>query len=238
MFVVLAFVVAFATALAWSTIFLRRDKADPEPRRLVLILFVAGLLVTIPSAVVEVLISSNELVSFTVVAPLVEEGFKLAAVALICWRSRHFNQVVDGAIYGVSCAFGFAALENVLFGVGGGFGVLGARVLVGPITHPLFTGVSGLYLGRAKFERNPLLLVQGFALATLLHAGWNFSAVLVRVTDQALSAFVFLALIPVYAVVLARFLRGLSAPEAQRLRSELTPGLPSPTITASGEVPP
>jgi len=224
MLVILAFVIAFGTSVAWSRIFLRRDKFDPEPRRLLVFLFVAGCVVTIPSALVEHLIPTNALTSVVVVGPMVEEGFKLAAVVLICWSNRHFNQLIDGAIYAISCALGFAAVENLFYGLSGGFGVLGLRALLGPIGHPLFTGVSGFYLARAKFEGNAWRLCQGLLFATVLHAGWNLGPGLIRELGDPSYAVVFLAVILHYAWLLRRFLRRLGTPDAQRLRVALALG--------------
>jgi RsiW-degrading membrane proteinase PrsW (M82 family) len=220
----LAVAIAFGTAVLWMRLFLRRDKFSPEPRRLLASLFIAGCLVTIPSAFVEQQIPGSDVIGAAVVAPVVEETMKLTAVFLICWWNRHFNQVVDGAVYGVSCGLGFAALENLLFGLFGGFGVLGARVLVGPITHPLFTGVSGLFLARARFEQKPALLLQGLMLGTLLHAGWNLGPGLLAQTDQAAYALVFLAVVPLYVVLLRRFLAHLGTPDVQRLRTAFALG--------------
>ena len=227
-FVILAFALAFGTSVAWSWIFLRRDKFDPEPRRLLILLFLAGCAVTIPSALIELAIPRNALTEDTVVVPIVEEGFKLLAVAVICWRSRHFNQLIDGAIYGVSCALGFAAVENLFYGLTGGFGVLGLRTLVGPISHPLFTGVGGFYLARAKFEGNPGRLYQGVLFGMLLHAGWNLGPGLMRQTGNASYALVFVTVALLYAWLLLRFLRRLETPDAQRLRTALAVGTVSP----------
>jgi protease PrsW len=228
MLLILTFAIAFGTALAWSWMFLRRDKFDPEPRRLLILLFAAGCLVTIPAAIMEHLIPANEFIGPVVVAPLVEEGLKLTAVALICWSNRHFNQLIDGAIYAISCALGFAAVENLLYGITGGVGLLGLRAILGPIGHPLFTGVSGFYLARAKFEGNAWRLPQGLVLGILLHAGWNVSPALVGETGQRAYAAVILAVIPLYAWLLLRFLRRLATPDAQRLRGALQLGSVSP----------
>jgi protease PrsW len=234
LWVIVAIVIAFGTALLWARMFYRRDKFSPEPRRLLASLFIAGCLVTLPSAFVEHLVRSNDLIGFAVVAPVVEEALKLTAVVLICWWSRHFNQLVNGAIYGVSCGLGFAAVENLLFGLVGGFGVLGARALVGPITHPLFTGISGLYLARAKFERNAWLAAQGLLFGTLLHAGWNLGPALLVQTGQPASALLFLIIVPLYIWLLRRFLAHLATPDVQRLRTALTLGDAAPPAVASG----
>jgi RsiW-degrading membrane proteinase PrsW (M82 family) len=222
---ILATVIAFGTALLWARMFLRRDKFRPEPLRLIASLFIAGCLVTLPAAYIEQQFHTKMfLLRGAVIAPAVEESLKLGAVFLICWWSRHFDQIADGAIYGISCALGFAAVENLLFGLLGGFGVLGARALVGPITHPLYTGVGGLFLARAKFERRPSLLFAGLGLATLLHAGWNLAPSLSKQTGNNAWVLLFVAILFSYAVLLRRFLRHLATPEMQRLRTALALG--------------
>lgn len=221
---ILATVIAFGTALLWARLFLRRDKFSPEPLRLLASLFVAGCLVTLPSAYIEQQIPANDLVFASVVAPVVEEGLKLAAIVLICTWSRHFNQVVDGAIYGMSCGLGFAAVENLLFGLIGGFDVLAARVLVGPITHALFTGVSGFYFARAVFEHKPQLAALGLLVGIALHSVWNFTPGILAQTGNNAFAMLFLFVLIFYAWLLRRFLRHLDTPEVLRLRTALAIG--------------
>ena len=220
----LALVVAVAASVAWSWIFLRRDKFDPEPRRLLILLFFAGCAITLPAALVEYVLPRGALMAPVVVAPVVEEASKIGVVLLICWRSRHFNQLIDGTIYAVSAALGFAAIENFGYALLGGFGVLGFRVIVGAIGHPLFTGVAGFYLARAKFERNAWRLCEGFVLAVLLHAGWNLGPSLAGATGDPLYAVVVFIVAVVYGVLLWRFLRRLEKPDAQKLRAVLTLG--------------
>lgn len=217
----LAFVVAIVASVAWSWIFLRRDKFDREPRRLLILLFLAGCAITIPAALVEYVLPGGALTTPVVVAPLVEEASKIGVVLLICWRSRHFNQLIDGTIYAISAALGFAAIENFGYALLGGFGVLGVRVILGAIGHPLFTGVAGFYLARAKFERNGWRLVEGFVLAVLLHAGWNLGPSLASATGDPLYAGLVFIVAVFYGLLLWRFLRRLEKPDAQKLRAVL-----------------
>jgi RsiW-degrading membrane proteinase PrsW (M82 family) len=224
---ILALVIALATSVAWSWIFIRRDKSDPEPRRLLVFLFLAGCALIVPCALIEYVLPGGEFASAVIIAPVVEEAFKVAAVLLICWRSRHFNQLIDGTIYAISVALGFAAIENFGYALLGGFGVLGFRVILGPIGHPLFTGVAGFYLARAKFERRAWRLCQGFVMAVLLHAGWNLGPSLLAETgDPRYVGVVFLVAV-FYGVLLWRFLRRLETPDAQRLRTALALGTPA-----------
>jgi RsiW-degrading membrane proteinase PrsW (M82 family) len=221
---IFATVIAFGTALLWARLFLRRDKFSPEPLRLLASLFFAGCLVTLPAAYIEQRFSVNDLVRAAVIAPVVEEVLKLTAIVLICSWSRHFNQVVDGAIYGISCGLGFAAVENLLFGLNGGFGVLALRVLVGPMTHALYTGVTGLFFARAAFEHRPALMAFGLLLGVGLHAGWNFTPGLVAHTGNEEFAVMFVFVLLSYIWLLRGFMRHLEQPEMLRLRTALALG--------------
>jgi protease PrsW len=149
-----------------------------------------------------------------VVAPITEEALKGAAVliVLLLWR-REFDGVVDGLVYAGFAGIGFAFVENVLYlgrGLAGGgaalAGVFVVRCAVSPFAHPLFTGATGVGLGLAVRWRRPVVRVvaplAGFAVAVVLHAAWNLSAL------SGLSGFlgVFVAVqLPIFAcyVVLA-----------------------------------
>jgi RsiW-degrading membrane proteinase PrsW (M82 family) len=128
-------------------------------------------------------------VTVLVVAPVVEEALKGAAVLLIVLlRRREFHGVVDGLVYAGMAGVGFAFVENVLYlgrglATGGGTGLVAVfviRCVVSPFAHPLFTAATGVALGLAARSRRAstrlLLPVAGFALAVGLHAAWNFSA--------------------------------------------------------------
>jgi protease PrsW len=124
-----------------------------------------------------------------VVAPITEEALKGAAVLIVVLlRRREFDGVVDGLVYAGFAGIGFAFVENVLylgrgFATGGG-GALAAvfvvRCVVSPFAHPLFTGATGVGLGLAVRTRRSLVRVvaplAGFAVAVVLHAAWNLSA--------------------------------------------------------------
>jgi protease PrsW len=114
-------------------------------------------------------------------APVVEE---LAKGALLFWtaRSRHFDNVTDGIVYGMAIGFGFAMAENFLF-----FYTslrteewvtrVVLRTLYTTIMHALAAGVFGALMGLTKFHlqrfRWPL---RGAALllAMALHGAFNY----------------------------------------------------------------
>jgi len=151
---IISLFVAAATTVGWSYMYWRRDRFEPEPRGLLLKLFIAGACVTLLAGLVNGIFDLILPAGFVLilVAPPVEELSKIAVVLLVAYRSQHFTQVVDGAIYGISCALGFAVVENLEYAVDFGVGILVTRSILLPLGHLLFTGVAGYYLGKAKFE--------------------------------------------------------------------------------------
>lgn len=134
----------------------------------------------------------------TVIAPVVEESAKAAAVLLIfLFRRREFGGVVDGIVVAGFTATGFAFTENILY-LGNAFGEdqqLGSsgfasvtagtffvRIVMSPFAHPLFTVLTGLGFGFAAVSarrhrvRRIALPVLGLLLAMGLHALWNGSS--------------------------------------------------------------
>ncbi|MDX3549461.1 PrsW family intramembrane metalloprotease [Streptomyces europaeiscabiei] len=134
----------------------------------------------------------------TVIAPVVEETAKAAAVLLVfLFRRRHFTGIVDGVVIAGFTATGFAFTENILylgtaFGtdqLSGGSGLASVtaatffvRVIMSPFAHPLFTVLTGIGFGIAAFSaewqrgRRVLVPVAGLLLAMGMHAVWNGSA--------------------------------------------------------------
>ncbi|WP_016905987.1 PrsW family intramembrane metalloprotease [Streptomyces xiaopingdaonensis] len=135
----------------------------------------------------------------TVVAPVVEELVKGAAVLLLfLFRRQHLTGVVSAiAVAGITAA-GFAFTENILY-LGTAYDtdsslgpdpVQGSatvatffiRIVLAPFAHPLFTALTGIGVGLlAALPRHRRVLracapVLGLLTAMLLHAIWNGSA--------------------------------------------------------------
>ncbi|WP_439948407.1 PrsW family intramembrane metalloprotease [Streptomyces sp. BBFR109] len=135
----------------------------------------------------------------TVIAPIVEESAKAAAVLLVfLFRRRDFTGIVDGVVIAGVTATGFAFTENILylgtaFGADqmtGGRGIASVtaatffvRVVMSPFAHPLFTVLTGIGFGIAASlsaerhrVRRLLLPPAGLLLAMGMHAFWNSSS--------------------------------------------------------------
>ncbi|WP_079275300.1 PrsW family intramembrane metalloprotease, partial [Streptomyces phaeoluteigriseus] len=134
----------------------------------------------------------------TVIAPVVEESAKAAAILLVfLFRRRDFTGIVDGVVIAGVTATGFAFTENILY-LGNAFGTdqltgdggiasvtvatFFVRVIMSPFAHPLFTVLTGLGFGIAALSgerqrvRRVVLPLCGLLLAMLMHALWNGSA--------------------------------------------------------------
>ncbi|MGW3013632.1 PrsW family intramembrane metalloprotease [Streptomyces sp. NPDC001219] len=136
----------------------------------------------------------------TLIAPVVEELVKAAAVVLLYrFRRQDFDGITDGIVIAGITATGFAFTENVLY-LGNAFGEdqsLGhsgldsltagtffLRIIVSPFAHPLFTILTGLAFGIAatRYPRRRAariaLAALGLLTAVLLHAIWNGASAL------------------------------------------------------------
>ncbi|MBO1338081.1 PrsW family intramembrane metalloprotease [Streptomyces sp. VRA16 Mangrove soil] len=144
--------------------------------------------------------TSADTLGATVIAPIVEESAKAAAVLLVfLFRRRDFSSVVDGIVIAGVTATGFAFTENILYlgnafgtdqlaGTGPGLSSVTAatffvRVVMSPFAHPLFTVLTGIGFGIAAVTapdrgraRRVLLPLAGLLCAMGMHAFWNSSS--------------------------------------------------------------
>ncbi|UXY28476.1 PrsW family intramembrane metalloprotease [Streptomyces sp. HUAS TT20] len=142
--------------------------------------------------------SGADTLGATVIAPIVEESSKAAAVLLVfLFRRRDFTGIVDGVVIAGVTATGFAFTENILY-LGTAFGTdqmtgdrgiasvtaatFFVRVVMSPFAHPLFTVLTGIGFGIAALSaerqhvRRVLVPLGGLLLAMSMHAFWNGSS--------------------------------------------------------------
>jgi RsiW-degrading membrane proteinase PrsW (M82 family) len=176
--VILSLAFSLLVALFWLGKFKKMDKYEKEPERLIYLTFFAGVLATFPSIILEYPLQMNSLpippslktffLAFLWVG-LVEEFFKYLAVRWTVYRSSEFNEVMDGMIYMISAALGFAATENVGYMLGFGFSVGFLRAVLSYLGHVSFSAILGYYMGKAKVEGRRDWLWVGFMWAISLH---------------------------------------------------------------------
>jgi RsiW-degrading membrane proteinase PrsW (M82 family) len=199
--VIFALIFSLLVALFWLNRFRKLDKYEKEPERLIYLVFFAGALATVPSVLLEAPLRMTNLpktprledlfFSFLWVG-FVEEFFKYLAVRVTVYRSSQFNEVMDGMIYMISAALGFAATENIGYMIGFGFSVGFLRAILSYLGHLSFSAILGYYLGKAKIERQRNWLWIGFIWAISLH--WLYDFFFVVGTLESSGGFLLLGL--------------------------------------------
>lgn len=124
-----------------------------------------------------------------VVAPLVEEPAKALFLPLV-WMSRHFDNTVDGFVYGAATGLGFAMTENLLYfwqvaslasydpmqGLQAWAQTVGMRTCYSAVLHASASAMLGAGLGFARF-RGPLVrltaIPAAIAIAMVMHGTFN-----------------------------------------------------------------
>lgn len=181
---VVSLLLALVPAALWLAVFYLQDRAEPEPKAFLFGVFVLGALLA--SAVGQPLInevfgvnrwaSGNlvfKLVAGIFIVGAIQEFLKYAAIRYSIFQSQEFDERVDGIIYGAAAGLGYATMLNIAYVMGNGgvdLGVGAVRVAVFALAHASFAGITGYFLGRAKFEnRGPFWLPAGLFLAALLN---------------------------------------------------------------------
>ena len=138
----------------------KKDTVEKEPPRLILRLFVLGMIAGPIAAVVENLAFNFFeaifepgtlllILEYFIGVAAVEEGFKYLFLNTIR-KNPEFNYVFDGIVYAVAVALGFAALENVFYVFDGGLEVAAMRAVFSVPGHCADGVVMGCFFGLAK----------------------------------------------------------------------------------------
>lgn len=174
---------AVAPAVALLMFVYLRDHYEPEPKRLIAYVFLAGSLSILPAVALESALMSfrpgaGPLYLAFIVAGLVEESLKWLAVRLTVYGHRQFNEPMDGIVYAASASLGFATVENLFYVAAGGVGTGLSRALLAVPGHALFGVAMGYHLGLAKFASTPRERRRQAALSlvipVLLHGFYDF----------------------------------------------------------------
>ena len=176
----------------WLLVCLRLDRSAPEPAGQIFRVFLLGALVTIPLMLItgnltnwgeeSLTLSPVLMILFCsfLIDGLFEESAKCVIFRLGVYNARHFNQLRDGFIYGMTLGLGFAFSENILYGflspnVWSGTNLILLRGLTTTLIHFLAGGIIGYYWGLVKFnpKHSRYLFLRGLLWAFLLHGLYN-----------------------------------------------------------------
>ena len=183
----IAFLGGILPSILWLLFWLREDHKNPEPKGLLAIAFVMGMITVMIVLPIQKIIQSFawpngwELVAWAGT----EEILKLLTVLLVVSSTNQADEPMDWPIYIITLALGFAAVENTLFllqpitvgdtAVGlltGHLRFLGATLL-----HTISSGIIGISMGLSFYMgslRKKLYVLLGVLLAVALHSIFNF----------------------------------------------------------------
>ena len=218
----LAFIGGIIPSLLWLWFWLQEDKKKPEPKGLLTIIFIVGMIGVICVLPIQKFIQTHigspegQLVLWA----SAEEIIKYLAVLFVLFRTSYIDEPIDWPIYLITAALGFAAFENTLFlikplemgqnTVGlltGQFRFLGSTLL-----HTVSSGILGIALGislRTEGLKRYWHIFVGFILAIALHSVFNFFIIRSSGNDY-LKVFGFLWVVTVIIMLLFEKVRRMN----------------------------
>ena len=192
---ILAVILGFLPGFAWLYFYMQEDP-HPEPKGLIFKTFCFGMVGAVFALVLELLfnqyIPTEGSGIFMVVGSLVglsfiEEVAKFFSAKAAVQNNPAFDEPIDAMIYSLVAALGFATLENLgalvspfvnpsgLASMSSIFEMVSFRFVGATLLHALTGAIIGYYWAWSirEFGRKRILIA-GIAIATLLHAFFNY----------------------------------------------------------------
>lgn len=183
-------IIALIPGIAIMVFIYRKDKHEKEPLKKIFISFLLGILAAIISVPIEWLLmeyGQNWLGADTVKyklfegfigAAAIEEILKFSMVRLYAYPKQSFNEPIDGIVYAVMLAMGFATIENIGYVMmdpqnGITTGIL--RMLLSVPGHGCWAVIVGYFVGKAKFSQKNrgIYMLIGLLIAIVMHGTYD-----------------------------------------------------------------
>ncbi len=219
----LAFLGGILPSLLWLWFWLKEDKKNPEPKGLITIVFIMGMIAVICvlpiQKFIQVNIGSDEWQ--LILWAGTEEIIKYLAVLVILYKTNYADEPMDWPIYLMTAALGFAALENALFllkPLSMGENTVGLltgqlRFLGSTLLHTVSSGILGIAIALSfpmeEFRRKCYLVI-GLIFAIALHSVFNFF-IIRNGGNDFLRVFGFLWVVTIIVMLLFEKVRRMSA---------------------------
>lgn len=121
---------------------------------------------------------------FLFIAPI-EELIKFVFLYLVARVfPRHLNQIIDGIKFGIVVGLGFAAIENGIYfspslasgNISEFTRIFFLRFFMATLSHSLYTGILGYYIGLSHFYRlyRGRFIRNGLIISIFIHGLFNF----------------------------------------------------------------
>ena len=183
------FIIAIVPAVICLSGIYLADREDKEPLKLLMLTFLLGAIAVVPAIFIEEFLlrfnvfSGNLSIFYNafIVAGLTEEFLKRLVVVRLPYRSKYFDEKLDGIVYAVFASMGFATVENIIYVVftysNNAFIGLYRGIFSVP-AHAIFGITMGYYLSLARFykdkRRKRSNYIKSLVMPVILHGIFNF----------------------------------------------------------------
>jgi len=191
-------------ALLWLWFWLKED-CHPEPRKMIIQVFIAGMFsTTVALGIEHLFFKAEELMGIekTTVGVFVllfawaaiEEIVKYFMAKKVAFSSLEFDEPVDALIYMITIALGFTAMENIFFLAKAlkinfmmGFMTGHLRFLGSSLLHVASSGIVGTGIAYSFYKKKNLKrnLTIGLILSTILHFAFNYFIMKIGIGSSA-----------------------------------------------------
>ena len=176
--------VALVPALLWLAFFHQQDRREPEPKRIVFRVFLAGAVLAsgVGVPIIRDLLRVEEwlqgsvwfrLVGMILAVGFTQEFLKYAALRYTVFPTSEFRNRIDGIVYGVAAGLGYATVLNLAYVLShqGVILFVGAIQMVDTaLAQAGFAAVTGYFLAGAKYGERPIWWVPaGLTTAAVLN---------------------------------------------------------------------
>ena len=229
------------------------DRWEPEPPRLLVFAFLWGASVAIVVSVIleevfQAVISPATTIdsdasplTLALGAPLIEEAAKgfFLLIMMTGRRRNELNSLTDCLVYAGLVGAGFAWIEDIFYIANAetpaaSLVTAALRLVMAPFAHPLFTTFTGIGVYFALKQRSAAAkfgcILLGYAVAVLLHAIWNGSALFGIGTYFGVYAFL---MVPIFGLTIALAVN--SRRREQRVVAERLPGMVAAGLVTANE---
>jgi RsiW-degrading membrane proteinase PrsW (M82 family) len=176
-------------AAIWLFFFYRLDRLEPEPKQMVVGVFLLAALVT--AALHDPLIDGlftvrdwlyqtwwGHLLGGILIVGFVEQFLIYATVRYVMFNHPEFDERVDGVIYSVAAGLGLATVLNFQYVVasnGVDLDIGSIRMVVNALAYAGFAGIMGYFMGQARFEKVPVYYMPaGLTIAAVINGLFFF----------------------------------------------------------------
>jgi len=184
-----ALIAGLVPSLIWLWFWLRED-THYEPRWLIALAFIGGIVSVIFAVLIEKYIANFDFgpnLRYTLWA-LTEEVAKFLAVAIIIFGAKNYDEPIDAMVYFIVVALGFSAFENALFIIqplsGGEIATSiitsNMRFIGATLVHIVSSASIGFTLGFVFYKGYGAKIfagIIGLLIATALHSAFNLSII-------------------------------------------------------------